>query len=202
MLIGLTGSMAAGKSTAARTIAEMGFPIIDADRIAHEVLEDEKVISELVKEFGSGIISDGRIDRKVLAKAAFRGGRTEKLNSITHPVICQRLIFDAKREEEKYGTAVLDVPLLIESGLNGACAHVILVTADKAIRYARIMERDGLTKREARARLKKQMPERQKRKYADIIIENNGTAAELEAAVRNVMMEFMPKGKPVDKEKD
>ena len=63
-LLGLTGSMAAGKSTAARTIAEMGFPIIDADRIAHEVLEDEKVISELVKEFGSGIISDGRIDRK------------------------------------------------------------------------------------------------------------------------------------------
>ena len=97
---------------------------------------------------------------------------------------------------------MLDVPLLIEAGLNGACAHVILVTADKAIRYARIMERDGLTKREARARLKKQMPERQKRKYADIIIENNGTAAELEAAVRNVMMEFMPKGKPVDKEKD
>lgn len=202
MLIGLTGSMAAGKSTAARTIAEMGFPIIDADRIAHEVLEDEKVISELVKEFGSGIISDGSIDRKALAKAAFRGGRTEKLNSITHPVICQRLIFDAKREEEKYGAAVLDVPLLIESGLNGACTHVILVTADKAVRYARIMERDGLTKREARARLKKQMPERQKRKYADIIIENNGTAAELEAAVRNVMMEFMPKGKPVDKEKD
>lgn len=202
MLIGLTGSMAAGKSTAARTIAEMGFPVIDADRIAHEVLEDEKVISELVKEFGSGIISGGRVDRKALSAAAFQGGRTERLNSITHPVICQRLIFDAKREEEKHGVAVLDVPLLIESGLNGACAHVILITADKAIRYARIMERDGLTVREARARLKKQMPERQKRKYADIIIENNGTAEELEAEVRRVMTEFMPKGKTVGKEKD
>lgn len=198
MLIGLTGSMAAGKSTAAAAIAEMGFPVIDADVIAHEALEDEGVVSELVKEFGSGIISDGRIDRKALSKAAFQRGRTEKLNSITHPFICQRLIFDAKREEEKHGVAVLDVPLLIESGLNGACAHVILVTADRAARYARIMKRDGLTRREARARLKNQMPERRKRKYADIIIENNGTAAELEAAVRSAMAEFVPKGKQVD----
>lgn len=184
MLIGLTGSMAAGKSTAADIIRERGVTVIDADAIAHEVLTLPEIKSALCAEFGMEILrGDGEIDRGALASRAFGNGNAERLDAITHPFIRERLLARARDAERERGTAVLDVPLLIESGLNKDCDLVVLITAGIETRYMRIMRRDGLDRQEARARLKCQMPQWRKKRRADVVIRNDGSRAEFEKAI-------------------
>ncbi len=188
MFIGLTGSMAAGKSTAAKIIADLGYPIVDADKIAHEILFDKKIKDELANSFGEGILDDsGEINRRSLARAAFSSGKSELLNSITHPAICERLFTLARQHQKQSRIVILDVPLLIETGLNRGCDRVILITADTDERYRRIMLRDGLSRAEAEARIKNQMPQHEKEKYADFIIENDGNIASLKEKLTAVI---------------
>lgn len=175
MFIGLTGSMAAGKSTAAKIIADLGYPIVDADKIAHDILFDKKIKDELANSFGEEIFDDsGEINRRSLAHSVFSNGKSEILNSITHPAIKQRLFDLAKHLQAESPIVILDVPLLMETRLNRECDRVILITADTNERYRRIMLRDGLSRAEAKSRMEKQMPQREKEKYADFIIENDG----------------------------
>lgn len=175
MFVGLTGSMAAGKSTAAKIFADLGCPIVDADKIAHEVLLDSAIKIKLVNAFGKGILDGfGEIDRRNLARTAFSAGMSELLNSITHPAIREKLFSQAKQYQLNSAIVILDVPLLIETGLNKECDYVILITADTDERYRRIMQRDGLSKAEAKSRMEAQMPQRQKEEYADFIVENDG----------------------------
>lgn len=195
MLIGLTGSMAAGKSTAARILAEHGYAVIDADEIAHETLSDPEIVSALCKEFGEGILSpDGAIDRRSLSREAFGSGRADDLNRITHPAIKRELFRRAREQEAEKGCAVLDVPLLIESGLNKDCDCVILVTSDIETRYRRIMLRDGLSRSEARQRIAAQMPQWKKKRYANFIVENDGDEGELEEKLLRVLEKLDIKG--------
>lgn len=188
MILGLTGSMAAGKSTAAKILKNNGFTVIDADSIAHEVIELHEVKSELSAAFGDRIFtSEGTVNHKALASAAFETGRVAELNAITHPHIKEKMLTEAKSAEGKSGCAVLDVPLLIESGMNADCDFVLLITADIETCYARIMKRDGLTRNQAQARLSNQMPQWKKKEYADYIINNDGDEEELEAALMDAV---------------
>lgn len=186
MILGLTGSMAAGKSTAAAILRKKGYAIIDADEIAHAILKLDEVKTELKAAFGQGIFTpDGEVEHYALSRAAFENGRTEQLNAITHPRIRKKLIVDAQNAEKEFGCAVMDVPLLIESGLNENCDFVLLITADIETRYNRIMKRDGFTRAQARTRLHNQMPQWKKKRYADYIIANDSDEEELE----NTLME-------------
>lgn len=192
MIIGLTGSMAAGKSTVSKMLKEKGFFIVDADRIAHEVLHDPAIILLLASAFGAEIIgSDGEIDRRALAAKAFSvEGGVKRLNGITHPAIYNSMIESAHAAESDFPAVVLDAPLLIESGLHRECDTVWLVCANIETRYARIMNRDGLTRAEARQRLSNQMPQWRKKRYADVLIANDGGIDELRVSVDAAIAEL------------
>lgn len=186
MRIGLTGSMAAGKSTVSAILRSLGFYIIDADKTAHAALGFPDVIAELSGTFGADILDEnGLIERKALARVAFASKEsTDTLNSIVHPRVFEAMLNEAD-EAEVNGREhiVFDVPLLFETGFERFLDKVLCVTADDETRYKRIMLRDGLSRDEAAARLARQMPQHEKAARSDAVIENAGSIAELEKAV-------------------
>lgn len=190
--IGLTGGIAVGKSTVSDMLKAKGMFIIDADKIAHDVLYDASVKAELCDCFGREILdANGEIDRRLLAQAAFKDDEsTNKLNALTHPAIKSRMeqtIDQARGLLTAPPAVVIDAPLLIESGLHRICDSVVLICANIQTRYARIMERDGLTREQAKKRIAAQMPQWKKKRYADFIINNDASRQELRSAVDDVL---------------
>ena len=184
MRIGLTGSMAAGKSTVSSILSSLGLNIIDADKTAHEALGLPDVMAELEAAFGNVILyENGAVNRKALANIAFSSPQnTYTLNSIVHPRVFEAMLKEAQ-ESSRQAHIVFDVPLLFETGFERHCDKVLCVIADDEARYERIMLRDGLSRAEAAARLARQMPQEEKASRSDAVIINNGSAAELEEAV-------------------
>jgi len=180
-IIGITGGISTGKSTASKIIQKKGFAVIDADLIAREVVEVGKpAYKELIKYFGEGILrEDGSIDRKKLGDTVFNDVRLlNKLNSILHPYIYEEM----KLEMEKYcgrdGVVFLDIPLLYEKyhelNDNGIIFdEVWLVYADEEVQLKRLMERNNLNKEEAMARIRAQLPLEEKKRIATRLIDNN-----------------------------
>lgn len=190
MRIGLTGSMAAGKSSVSAILRRSGFYIVDADKTAHAALGFPEVIAELSDTFGADILDkNGHIDRKALAKAAFASKEsTDTLNSIVHPHVFKAML-DEAAEAEANGREhiVFDVPLLFETGFERFLEKVLCVTADEETRYTRIMLRDGLSREEAASRIARQMPQEEKAARSDAVIENNGTPCELMFALASAL---------------
>ena len=182
-MIGLTGDIASGKSTAARRLRELGAFVADADLISREVIDEPEVLARLGEAFGPGIFGeDGTLCRRELAARAFdtpEGARA--LNAIMHPAIAKKLAELARAAESTghYPLVFTDAALLIESGFNELCDGVWLITADHETRMKRIMERDGLTEDEAADRIARQMPDEETRAFASTVIENDGSVAEL-----------------------
>ncbi len=185
MIIGLTGSMAAGKSTVSAMLKELGFYIIDADKTAHAAIETPEVRQRIIEVFGDDILSpDGRIDRRLLAEKAFASAeKTAELNAIIHPAVIETMLEDADWFSLEYPEipVVFDVPLLFESGMDKFCDRILTVAADDEIRYLRIMLRDGLTREAAARRVEKQMPQEEKIARSDAAVWNNKGLAELRA---------------------
>jgi dephospho-CoA kinase len=192
-LVGLTGGIGSGKSTVARELAERGCEIVDADAIAREVVaEGEPALEELVARFGSGILAeDGTLDRAALASLAFADDDARHdLDRITHPRIAARMAERIAQLGTARGAApdqlvVVDHPLLVETGQAGRFDAVLVVLADEDRRVRRLVER-GLTEQDARARLAAQTSDAGRRAAATHVIVNDGTLAELTAAVDDV----------------
>ncbi len=185
MIIGLTGSMAAGKSTVSDMLKKLGFFIIDADKTAHDAIEMPEVKQRLAAVFGKDILAaDGRTDRRILAEKAFVSPeKTEELNAIVHPAVIEAMLEEADEFSLEYPEIpiVFDVPLLFESGMDKYCDRIITVAADDETRYLRIMLRDGLTREAAMRRVEKQMPQQEKIARSDAVIRNDGGLVELRA---------------------
>ena len=179
MIAGLTGGIATGKSLVADELRRLGAAIIDADRTARAVVEPGRpAFDEIVKEFGPGILKpDGAIDRKALGRIVFSDpAAREKLNAITHPRIRERIKEETERLlSEGARLIVLDVALLIETGVRYEVDKIIVVFAENAQQIERLMERDSLTREEALKRLSCQMDINEKVKYADYVIDNSGS---------------------------
>ncbi len=176
-VIGLTGMSGAGKSTFAKGFAACGATVVDCDAIAHKALEDGEVKASLVKAFGDGILAeDGTVSRKNLAAVAFADAvATSTLNGITHPYILEK----TKRQVEAVeSTAVIDAPLLFQSGLDDLCHITLAVVAPKDVRIDRICRRDGLTREQAERRLSAQVGMEDLLKQADVTVENGETLSE------------------------
>lgn len=192
-IIGLTGQSGAGKSTVSKVFEDFGAMVIDADSLAHKALETQECKENLRKAFGEDIFDEnGEVIRKALARAAFKDKEsTELLNKCTHPVIIKlsREAFD-KAKDKGYKAAVFDAPTLFESGLDSMCTSVISVIADKNLRAQRIMKRDNLTFEDAMLRLNAQHPDSFYTEKSLYVIENNGTADELEEKARKVCKEL------------
>lgn len=186
--IGLTGGMGAGKSTVSRTLAELGAVIVDADKIAREVVEPgTEGLAALVERFGSDILAeDGSLNRARLAATAFRDDESRlALNGIMHPLIGRRTteLIEAAPQD---CVLVHDIPLLVESRSAAAFHLVVVVHVDAEERVRRLVTSRGLDENDARARIGSQATDEQRRAAADIWLDNSGTADELESAVRAV----------------
>ncbi|ATY12965.1 dephospho-CoA kinase [Amycolatopsis sp. AA4] len=175
--VGLTGGIGAGKSTVANRLAEHGAVVIDSDRIAREVVEPGTPgLAALTEAFGEEILAeDGSLDRPALAARAFADDESRKrLNSIVHPLVGQRTgeLMAAAADD---AVVVHDVPLLVENDLAPAYHLVLVVDAPVEVRVRRLVEVRGMPEADARARIRAQAAEEQRRAVADVWLDNGGT---------------------------
>ncbi|MGI6453660.1 MAG: dephospho-CoA kinase [Syntrophomonadaceae bacterium] len=181
-VIGLTGGIASGKSTVAGQLKKLGAAIIDADEIAHQVIEPQQPAwKEIVEAFGTGILShDNTIDRKKLGQIVFDDpARLKQLNSITHPHIREKIL-QAIQQLKNAGARVivLDIPLLYETGWDKMTDEVWVVWLDRETQIERLMQRDGLDRLTALKRIASQMSLDKKASRADVVIDNSGKIEE------------------------
>lgn len=177
---GLTGGIASGKSTVSQRFAERGVAIVDADAIAREiVLPGTPGLAALVEAFGANILDEtGVLDRQALAAVAFASREAQqRLNAITHP----RIAMETQRRlaAATAPLACYDAALLVENGVADAFRPLVVVAADEATQIARAMQRDGLPEAEIRRRIGLQRPLADKIALADIVIQNDGSLADL-----------------------
>lgn len=173
---GLTGKTGAGKSTVAAFLKEKGFYVIDGDIIARHITDKGKPALRLLSEaFGEDIINtDGTLNRRLLASRAFSSREnTDKLNSITHPLITEEFREEIeKAEKEGYSKALIDAAALLDSDCKNLCSKIIVVYAPEEIRLKRILSRDGITEEEAVTRMRAQKSDEYYFSHADIIVKS------------------------------
>ncbi|WP_106180196.1 dephospho-CoA kinase [Prauserella shujinwangii] len=175
--VGLTGGIGAGKSTVAARLAEHGAVLIDADRIAREVVEPGSAgLAEVVDAFGADVLAaDGSLDRAALAAKAFADDETRaRLNAIMHPRIGERTA-RLMAETAEDAIVVHDIPLLVEGGLAANYHLVVVVDADEDVRVRRLAESRDMSERDARARIAAQATRERRRAVADVWLDNSGT---------------------------
>ena len=190
-VMGLTGGIGTGKSTASEYLRKQGFSIIDADRISREIVEPGTLLlKELEKNFGSGIIKDdGTLDRKALAAIVFSDKeKKSRLDGLMHGHILDEI--ERKISESQSGEGrgiIVDAPLLFETGLEKKCDQVWLITADEKLRILRVCERDGMYPEEVRARIQNQMSDEEKKERAHRIVDNSGSKEALLAQLAELI---------------
>ena len=183
MVIGLTGGIASGKSTVSAKLKELGAAVIDADILAREVVsKGEIAYNRIVQCFGEGILlPSGQINRKRLGGIVFSDKeKLSLLNSITHPEIVNK-VQDRIRELKAAGTKVIvvDAAILIEMGLHKYVDSVWVVTVERETQIKRLIERDKFDYKESENRVNSQFTNEVRRKYADVIIDNNKSIEEV-----------------------
>jgi dephospho-CoA kinase len=190
--IGLTGGLACGKSFVGEILRGYGCLLIQADELGHAVLEPGgEAYHDVVREFGSAILgADGRIDRRALAAQVF--GAPEQLaalNRLVHPPVYRRedQLIAEFAAREPHGIAVVEAAILIETGSYRRYDRIVLVTCLEEQQVERALRREGASEGDVRARLSRQMPLDEKRKYADFVIDTSGEKAE---AVRQTCAVF------------
>jgi dephospho-CoA kinase len=184
-MVGLTGGIGAGKSAVAARLAALGAVIVDADRLAREVVEPgTEGLARVVEAFGTSVLAaDGSLDRAALARIVFADDDARRrLEGITHPLVRARtaeLVAAAPAD----AIVVNDVPLIVEKGMAALYELVVIVFASLETRLARLTQIRGMSREEALARIEKQATDEQRRAVADIVIVNDGTPEDLDAAV-------------------
>lgn len=183
-IVGLTGTIGSGKSTASAYLAGLGAAVLDADGISRAALQkDGGCYTKCVEAFGTDILlADGTVNRKKLAAIVFSDDEKRLLlNGIIHPYVCERMLEEAGKSLEIHPErpVILDVPLLIECGLYRQTDWNVLVYADDEVRIRRVMARDGCTREEVLARMRTQMPQEERKKYCQTVLDNSGTLEDL-----------------------
>ena len=190
-LIGLTGGIAAGKSLVSGMFAELGAVVIDADRLAREVVEPDTVgLAAIAQTFGPSVISpSGELDRAALGAIVFADpDRLAALNAITHPAIraLTRERIAAAAAVDPGATVVYDVPLLTEANVDHGYDLVVVVEANEPERIRRMVTDRGMAEPEARRRLASQASDAERRAISDVVIDNSGTIGDTLAQVDEV----------------
>ncbi|MDX1770823.1 MAG: dephospho-CoA kinase [Planococcaceae bacterium] len=191
MIIGLTGSIASGKSTVSKMLQDMGFSIIDADIVAREVVElGSDTLQEIQNQFGNKVLhTDGTLNREVLGSMIFhQPAKRKQLNDIMHPAIRKEML-KQRDELTKKGneTFFMDIPLLFESRLQHLVEKILVVSVTEDVQLERLMSRNNLSKEEAEARIKSQLPLSEKEKGADAVIYNNGSIEESNKQLESIL---------------
>jgi dephospho-CoA kinase len=176
--VGLTGSIAVGKSFVCDVFRELGCHVLDADRTAREVVEpDTPGLKSIVENFGESVLQpDGRLDRGKLGAIVFADNeKRQLLNSIVHPLVieAQDEWLKAREREDPHGIAIIDAALMIESGGYERFDKLIVVWCNTAIQLQRLMLRDNLSEEDAQKRIDAQMSQDDKKRYADLLIDTS-----------------------------
>jgi dephospho-CoA kinase len=192
IIAGLTGGIATGKSTVSSFFREAGAIIIDADAIARDaVKKDLSAWHEIVRAFGKEVLlPDGEIDRVRLGDIIFGdSSKKEILNKIVHPHVIEKTaeLIETTKIKSPEAVVILDVPLLIEAGMDKGLEYIILVYTPEEIQLKRLIERDGLSNEDALLRVRSQMPIEKKREFATIIIDNSGPIEETKKKALEVL---------------
>ena len=194
LLVGLTGNIAAGKSTVSQLLSERGATIIDADILARRAVErGTAAYDKIVQRWGSTVLGpDKQIDRPALRRIVFDDhDQLEQLNSYVHPEVeRQRSVLVEEARERGDRVVICDIPLLFEARLVDRFDKVILVDATRPRRLERLVHERQLSETEAMKMIAAQMPAELKRARADYVIDNDGTIADLEKRVRAVWAEL------------
>lgn len=197
VLVGLTGSIGAGKSLVAACFAEAGIPVLNADAIAKELMAgDPEMRRSIVETFGGRAFNESGLDRKWLAAQVFNNReKLDRLNDIVHPrTIAEQGIRARKLIEQGNRVVACEAALIFESGGVGRFDYIVVVDARPELRYQRAAERDGVSVEEVGRRDAMQISAKQKVDAADFVIENNGTEAELrgKAAMIASLLKVLP----------
>ncbi len=189
-IIGITGGIGAGKTTVCDEMKKCGAEIVDADKIARQIVQrGMPALEEIENVFGKDVLtSDGELNRKKLADIVFSDEEKLKvLNSITHKYILDEMKRRVKNSVSE--VVVLDVPLLFQCDFPIKCDLTIAVVADKETRVRRIMERDGVERLDAEVRMAKQLTDKEYSDFADICFENDGDIEKIREFARKIILD-------------
>lgn len=182
LVLGLTGNIGCGKSSLSTIFIEENIDIVDTDIIARQIYDDEKLLKKVYDTFGNHIKNhDGSLNRKALGRIVFNNDeKLIQLNKLTHPVIRKSVSkeIDEYRKQNKK-IVILDAALLVESNYLNFVDKLLVVTCNEGIQIERIKNRDSCSTEEALSRIRSQMSQENKVKYADYIIDNSGTIDDL-----------------------
>lgn len=193
--LGLTGSIATGKSTVSSFLREQGIHVIDADAVAHELLEsDTELLTALKETFGADIFINNQLSRPMLGKKVFGNpAALEKLNNVTHPRIYQRIDELAQvAADSGADLLVYDIPLLLETPSKMSFDGIMVVSTTPAHQLERLMNRNNLSEDDAKKRITSQMPLAEKEQLADFIINNDGEMNDTYNQVKAVLTQILP----------
>ncbi len=187
-IIGLTGGIGSGKSTAAQFLAELGAKVIDLDKAGHEVLKKGGLVyKRVVKEFGENILGyDGEIDRARLGRIVFKDREAlKRLNAIVHPAI-DKVVENIVTESHRKGieVVVLEAAAMLEAEKTWQVDEVWVIKSNKKTVLRRLKEKAGYTEAEVKRRMKSQIMDKERVKQADVVINNDGTPEELRDKVK------------------
>lgn len=191
MIIGLTGSIASGKSTVANMLKEYGFPIVDADLVARQVVEPgSETLQKIADVFGPEVITpEGTMDRAKVGSIIFHDESKRKvLNDIIHPAIRAEML--RQRDEHVANgakTVIMDIPLLFESKLQHYVEKILVVSVNEETQLKRLIERNQLNEEDAKARISSQLPLSIKEQGADAVINNNGSIEETRQQLEDIL---------------
>jgi dephospho-CoA kinase len=194
--VGLTGGIGSGKSTVSEAFARLGAKVLDADKVAREVvLPGQPAWLKLQQAFGPEFfLPDGEVNRSKLRRLVFANPEERsKLNAIVHPEVMKEIDFKFEQltTSAEHAVVVVDVPLLLEVGVAHRFDKVVVVYANESVQVMRLMQRDGLSREEARQALSVQIDLREKARKADFVIDNSGTPGETQARVEKVWQELL-----------
>ena len=192
-VLGVTGGIGSGKSTAASLLERRGARILDADRIVRELYEGGSLPEAIERELGPGVLTpEGAVDRAALGKVVFASeGARRELEALVHPAVRSTVNerLDGWRAEGFTGIAVIDAALLVESDYEYPLDALLVVTAPESVRLDRLEGR-GMDREEARRRMRAQADDEEKRSRADVVVDNGGTLEDLDAALSAALREL------------
>jgi dephospho-CoA kinase len=191
-VIGITGGIATGKSEAAKIINKLGIPIFDADTTVHKIYQNG-IGAKYLKNLCPNAIDGDKVDRNKLSELiANKKNLLRQIESVIHPLVRQaENDFLSESRTAKHKLAVIDSPLLIETGHYKDMDATILIDAKPEVQKSRAMLRPGMTEEKLKMIISKQMPTAEKRRHSNYVIENNGNLAELENQIRKIFMELI-----------
>jgi dephospho-CoA kinase len=187
IVLGLTGSVGMGKSATAQMFVDEGVPVFDADAAVHRLYEGEG--AALIEAVFPGTVSNGRVDREKLARAVLGNPAAfARLEAVIHPLVRDaRMDFLAAARAQGAAVAVVDIPLLFETGGEGGVDKIAVVSAPAPVQRERVLARPGMTAEKFQAILAKQMPDSQKRARADFVIDTSQGFDAARAQVRSIL---------------